>query len=529
MNYKSFVNVFSKTKKTSFAFSDEVPTAAFDMKNDSFIINPTFYKDLSDKMNKYAYTPSEYPFYYLLGHELGHQWWTHFDPDRYPEPKRFFQFVQNVVEDTYIEFAWQMYTRQRQLQQMNQAMRFGRRAMCGPEYCQMLEEQELTLEVRLQMLIAYAYNPDYEWSVEFLPQHLLTFFDNTTIIIDDELRFEQEIEFAKALMNHFQDEAQNMQQPEQAGDSDQQADGESDSQQSVAKQLDKIIQNMPEQFQPQTFEEMKRNDEGGTIISAKELEEINSNGLNIYMNSSPRVASDNYMTLFNNFNAVFNKYKFRTFNSMSYNERKGELDLHNIPFSNVRLDIFKKQNKPKREFDLEFALLFDYSGSMDHLKHIVSDIGAALSVACIKNHIPITALAFSDENYLLFDKKNRNKEQVKNLFFNAAQDVDGGTDFLYSIKYVTNTLNRSLKKDKVIILITDGETYHEKEIAEYVKKSNHYILPIGIDIQGSSQQFDRIFSDNDRIYITTKEVKHKLPDIIISKVYKKFMKGSDQQ
>lgn len=519
MNYKSFVNVFSKTNKTSFAFTEEVPTAAFDMVNDRFIINPNFYQELTNKMNNNGYTPSEYPFYYLLGHELGHQWWTHFDLSRYPEPKRFYQFVQNVVEDTYIEFAWQLYTNQRQLSDMNRAMRFGRSVLCNYDYCDMLEKQELTLEVRLQMLIAHAYNPDYNWSVEFLPDHLLTFFHNITVITDDVLRFEQEIEFANALLKYFKDEAENMQQPQT---SDQEGDSKQDS---IESQLDEIIQNMPEEFQSQTFEQMKNNDEGGTIISVQQLEQINDNALNIYLNSSPTVVSDNYFTLFNNFNSVFNKYKFRTFNGMSYNERKGELDLHNIPFSNVRLDIFKKQNKPKREFDLELALLFDYSGSMHHLKPIVSDIGAALSVAAIKNHIPVTALAFSHQNWLLFDKTNRNKEQVRNLFFNASNDVDGGTDFLYSIKYITNLLNRSLKKDKVIILVTDGDTWHEKEINDLVKKSQHYILPIGIDLQGDSLQFDRIFSDNDRIYISSKEVKHKLPDIIISKIYKKFMKG----
>ena len=524
-SYKHFVNIFSKTKQTKFEFSNQVPTAAFDMVNDAFLINKDFFIDVASRIAQVDLlrTPDQTAFFFLLGHELGHQWWTVHDISKFKEPISFYKFVQNVVEDTYIEPAWYDLHRSRELYDMADAMRIGRAAMVPDEYCKQLEQQELTLEIRLQMLIAYSYNKDYQWSVEFLPQHLLDFFHETYIITDDQERFEKEIVFADMLIEYFgQEEA------EKNGQDGEPSDDPSDIPADLKQKLQEAVDKLSPEFQPnESFSDQK--DMKGTIISKKDVETLSEHKMTVYSNTSSRNSSSMYDNLLINFSGTFNKYKFRTHNGMSYNERKGEVDMHNIPFSNVRTDFFKKQNNFKREFDLEFVLLFDYSGSMDSIKHIVSDIGASFSIACLKNHIPVSALAFTDETFLLFNNTFKNKDAIKNLFFNAVDDINGSTNFYHSLKYADQLLNRSLKKDKVIMILTDGDSDMGDQITELVDKTKHYIIPIAIDIDQHGSQFEQIFNKYKRFHYHSHDFKTKLPNDIIKHLYDTFMKGGVQQ
>ena len=518
--YTHIVNVFSKTKKTKFEFTDRVPTAAFDMVNDEFLINQSFFQDVVKKVNKeylYGNDANVISFYFLLGHELGHQWWTVHDMDRMKQPIDFYRFVQNVVEDTYIEPAWENLMSQYDINQMQYAMRIGRKVMVSDDYCKELELKELTIHTRLHMLIAYAYNKTYIWSVDFLPKELLDFFQQIIYITDDNLRLDKEIEFADMLLQYLDDTNQPQPNDPSSGE------GEPSTEEIIKDVLDKISPH----FKPNSdFSEQKTVE--GTIISLKELEKIGIDKINYYFKSSNTPESDLYKTLLINFNGTFNKYKFRTFNGASFNERKGDLDIHNIPFSNVRTDFFKKQNNLKREFDLEFVLLFDYSGSMAYVKNTVSDIGASFSVACIQNKIPITSLVFTDQSTLLFNNTQRNKDYVRNVFGNSREEITGGTDMLYGLKYAVNLLSRSLKKDKVIVILTDGDTDNENYIKKIIDNFKGVIIPISID-QNNPLQFNRIFSNYDKFYYTTSEVPSKLPHELITYLYKKFMKGGTQQ
>ena len=515
----TIINVFSKTKSTTVRKSKDISTAAFDVLNDVFLYNEDFVTqtvlDYAEWTNAGHYT--EYAqivlAYFLAGHELGHQYFTKVDPSKFIEPHELTRFVINIVEDSYIEHAWVSKHFTHSLNEFSSAMRMFRKFSVQDKHCDEIDSQDASIKTSLFYLLYSSYHKTYPWSKEFLPKELVDYFNEIITMVDDDERFEHTIEFTKLLLEHFKDEQQ--QQPPEDGEP---TDGDADDQ--VTKQIKDFVEQLSGKFNHEMKEVQK-----GTLSPLDMIEQYSQDEINFF-HPSEYLESQRYKSLLTSMTNLFNKYRFRVKNDMSFNEKHGEIDMKNIPFSNIRTDFFMQTNEYKRDFDFEFVVASDFSGSMEGVNKEVSDITAAFTNACVTSKIPITVYGFDGLTYLLVDIKNKSLKQNHNMIQSAYKQMGGSTDLLPSIKNGINKLKMSSHKDKIFIIITDGDTYNLNSITNLVSQKHLGIHFIGISIESGEYLFN-LLNDHKVFHYDDSSQINRLPNDLIGHIYQTYMKGEN--
>lgn len=518
-NLNTIINVFSKTKRTTVRMSKDIPTAAFDIINDVFLYNEEFVVQQINELEHYLYKESLYMFnadsllaYFLAGHELGHQYFTKADPDKFIEPVDLTKFVINIVEDSYIEKAWKTKHFSEQLKVFNESMTIYRKFSVQDNKCLEIDQQDVSIKSALFYLLYSSYNTQFVWSKEFLPQYLIDYFNEVLTMVDDDERFEHTIEFTRLLLEHFKD---NLDQQQQQSNDQGSEDGDE-----LGQAIKEFMEELPEQYKSELKETLK-----GLLSPLDLVEDYSNDGINFF---SPQEYSEtqNYKSLFTSMSNLFNKYRFRVKNDTSYNEKRGDVDMKNIPFSNIRTDFFMQHNEYKRDFDFEFVVTSDFSGSMDSVETYVSDITAAFTNACVVSKIPITVYGFDGSSYLLADDKSKSLKHNYNMIKSAFKIMGGSTNLLPTIKNGINKLRKSNHKDKIFVIITDGETYNLSSIKELLRQKYTDIHFVGISIENGEYLINllkehKVFHYEDSFMLKT------LPNDLIGYIYDTFMKGDN--
>lgn len=518
----SIVNVFSKTKRTTVRMSKDVPTAAFDIVNDVFVYNEDFvtttlydYAKYRTGLDYYNSTEEIVLAYFLAGHELGHQYFTNVDQSKLIDPQELTRFVINIVEDSYIEHAWKAKHFSYSLEEFTSAMTMFREYSVQDHHCAEVDAEDVSIKSALFYLLYSSYHKTYPWSKEFLPKELVTYFKEIITMMDDVERFEHTIEFTKLLMEHFKDEQQQQEQQQQDGNA---SVGDGDEQ--VMKQIKEFLDQLDDKFNHELKEVQK-----GNLSPLDLIEQYSEDKINFFQPSDHR-ETQRYKSLMTSMANLFNKYRFRVKNDMSFNEKHGEIDMKNIPFSNIRTDFFMQTNEYKRDFDFEFVVAADFSGSMGSVHHEVSDITAAFTNACIASKIPITVYGFDHSTYLLVDKRNKSLQHNYNMIKSSYSEMGGSTDLLPAINNGLKQLKMSTHKDKIFIIITDGDTYNIRTITELVKQKHMGIHFVGISIEQGEYLFE-LLKDHKVLHYDDASQINRLPNDLIGHIYDTYMKGEN--
>jgi hypothetical protein len=203
----------------------------------------------------------------------------------------------------------------------------------------------------------------------------------------------------------------------------------------------------------------------------------------------------------------------------SFELQNGEIDedeLFSIKYNN---NIFY-ETEEAQGYNLDFAVLIDESGSMGSItkgryrykidEAKIAALGLALSLIN-SNYINLYLYGHStsNEGMELFEYINtkENKRNVSSLFNikYRQSNVDG-----YAIKAMGDILSKSNAKQKVLIVISDGQPAgvnycgelaekHVKQVVESLEKQNVFVIQVAVDSVNSSKMFKHYipFSDKD--------------------------------
>lgn len=146
-------------------------------------------------------------------------------------------------------------------------------------------------------------------------------------------------------------------------------------------------------------------------------------------------------------------------------KRSGKVDLTRFMATEHlgKTDIFKRW-KPNDEdsASAECVILVDMSGSMDSVMDSVSQITWLLKSELDNIQVRTSVLGFANNCYKLYTPNQKADRGLYSAWFSG-----GGTQPIYTLKQANKILEKSDRKNKIVIALTDGAwTNYKEEIAE---------------------------------------------------------------
>lgn len=233
--------------------------------------------------------------------------------------------------------------------------------------------------------------------------------------------------------------------------------------------------------------------------------------------------------------------KRKNWNNTHWEEGKTSGKLNDKAFYKRTHKIYKQRSLPKREADLAFSILVDNSGSMCGMKtRICGEALIVLSEVCNKLKIPFEVNAFTEAGEaitigLKSFEDDFNKVKTNLSLIQQQKSVPGLSMFCGNIdeinlEFVWRNFRKRKEKDKIIIVISDGQTCgSEKELknlANTIHKDKITILGLGI----KSDCVDRIYAQHKTFH--SDEDLNMLPkflnDYLVKNIFKPEIKNEKE-
>lgn len=250
--------------------------------------------------------------------------------------------------------------------------------------------------------------------------------------------------------------------------------------------------------------------------------------------------------LMNRYLDVVNKYsimiaqiadiikKRKNWNNTHWEEYRTSGKLNDKAFYKNTYKIYKQRSLPKREADLAFSILIDNSGSMYGIKtRICGEALIVLSEVFNKLNIPFEVNAFTECRQAItlglksfkddYNKVKTNLSLIEQQVQVTKLSMFGSNIDEINLDFIWRGFRKRPEKDKIIIVISDGETCGSeqalKNLAKEIERDGIQVLGLGI----RSSCVDRLYSQHKTFY--TEEDLKGLPkflnDYLISKIFKK--------
>lgn len=179
-------------------------------------------------------------------------------------------------------------------------------------------------------------------------------------------------------------------------------------------------------------------------------------------------------------------------NAVITNLKRGELDMRKLPVSNQTDRMFKKRIGKNLETDFIFDILIDASGSMGDYTpsgRLISDVcTVAHGLTNVLNSLklPYRMMFFSSHYAVMNEYRDfTDKHSVlSSLACFSLRGSGGGTNLLSCLVESHQGIKARREKDKVVIVLTDGEPSQKVAVVEYIndmRKDGIVVLGIGLN------------------------------------------------
>lgn len=201
--------------------------------------------------------------------------------------------------------------------------------------------------------------------------------------------------------------------------------------------------------------------------------------------------------------------KKRAWNNTRWEENKSIGKLSLKAFAKHSPYLYKQRNLPEREADLAVSILCDASGSMGGTKSVICGTALiTLSEALDACNIPFEVNAFtaagnsSGSITVSFKEFSESFHSTKNNLAVLATNKRVSGSYLYggnvdeiNLSFVYDRFKKRKEKDKIIIVISDGETCgSEKVLRDLVNQiSDSGIITLGLGVY--SRAVERIYKE----------------------------------
>jgi hypothetical protein len=508
-HYKYFKVLYPKY---SFVIDDQPGLAYMNHSQMIFHFNPAeIYDHFNNQINYYISYRFNYRSFWehitesLIYHEAGHIYvtleaekvemiWTN---NKRSIPYNFFHMMINIVDDTVLQnissnlYYFTKYS-------MSYLAIFGQGTNALHNY---LNSDTNTYHNILYYLIIYAYKDfvprtsydlyymnhiNLPQKIEFFTDNDLLWFDKIRLILDNQKRTDEVYKFAetiyKRLLNtDFQDDTKQKQSSESSDtklSQEQSSNLNGTSNGEIEKAISEAVQKIAAD-----------NNHNEINLSKSSKKELGSRPME---HSEP--TKHNLKSNFEKeFIDSFKKLIIEDESGDYYNLKRGNLDLDRVFKEEFSNKIFKQSyeeiNKP--EIFLNFVL--DCSGSMStwfdrNKEETLYDLSVSIALALqsgLINNFPNTKFinyTFSEKAIYIGDNFNKqfDYEQMAQLFYGG--NDHGGTDPEAVLQIVSDNLPVIDYKNKLTIIITDGEFDESNQIKEYIKNIESESLTVIVNI-----------------------------------------------
>lgn len=201
--------------------------------------------------------------------------------------------------------------------------------------------------------------------------------------------------------------------------------------------------------------------------------------------------------------------------------------------------IYKQRSLPKVEADLVFSILVDNSGSMGGFKtRICGEALIVLAEVCEKLRIPFEVNAFTENREAItiglksfedtFSKVKTNLSLIQQEVSVPGLSMFSGNIDEINLEFVWQNFRTRKEKDKILIVISDGETCGStdrlKELVKQIHKDKITVLGLGI----KTKEVDKIYPYHKTFNTDAdlQELPKFLNEYLISKVFKNVEGGN---
>lgn len=237
------------------------------------------------------------------------------------------------------------------------------------------------------------------------------------------------------------------------------------------------------------------------------------------MNTDNQLYASTYNDVVKKYGVTINKItdmikKRKAWNNTHWEEGKLTGKLNDKAFVKRTHKIYRSRSLPKQEADLAFSLLVDNSGSMHGNKStICGEAMIVMAEVCNKLNIPYEVNAFTENQSAItiglkgFKEKFSTKHKgnlaliQRNVTVKGYSMYSGNIDEC-SLNYVWRHFRTQKPKDKIIIIMSDGETCGSEKVlrklAKQIEADNITVLGLGIkshnvtSLYANSKTFDSI-------------------------------------
>lgn len=423
----------------------------------------------------------------LMWHETGHIWVTvdnetteaFYKQKANAIPLRFFHFIINIVDDTML----QDFSGYRFGFMNNTLQHLSRYGQGFSSYLYYLKDYQDNLHNKLYFLILHSYKEYHpifnltttessnRYRLEFInptnfwTDELLNDFKIIKSVYEKQKRLSMTYDFAEKIYKLLkQEHEKEMRQLSKDSNSDSQTDKESFDQ-SLDNTIDKLVKDNKLNITKVTKAQLKQT---GTS-PLKHASVGNHKG-----DKRPYPITDFYKLAKDS----ITKLLIENDDGVKRNLKSGTLDTTRIPYSGISNKIFYRVYEEINKPDLSIIAIVDSSGSMSTSVDSKTDLYSYVVKVLVDfesaiintfNNTKIYNYTFSHEATFVNNNLTTpfNKENTLKLF-EVAND-GGGTDPEEVLMYVSNTLNSVSTKQKLVIVITDGQFTESNNTKNYIK------------------------------------------------------------